>query len=146
MQTIIEDTRNQIGKHKELNAWMSENGIQVVRSKIVVGDYTAPPKVAVDTKAGFEELVQNFCSADRSRVKREILKAQEMGTELIFLVIDEKATCIEDAKKWKNKFGKVKGMTLYKTLDTFAKRYNVRFEFSTTEKSGEKIVELLKGG
>ena len=146
MQTIIEDTRNQKGKHKELNTWMSDHGIQVVRSKIVVGDYTAPPKIAVDTKAGFEELVQNFCSADRNRVKREILKAQEMGTELIFLVIDEKATCIEDAKNWKNKFGKVKGTTLYKTLDTFAKRYGVRFEFSTPEKSGEKIVELLKGG
>lgn len=143
---IIEDTRNQIGKHKELNAWMSEHGIQVIRSKIVVGDYTTPPKISVDTKNGFEELVHNFCSADRDRVKREIIKAQEMGTELIFLVIDEKATCIEDAKKWKNKFGKVKGETLYKTLDTFTKRYGVRFEFATPEESGAKIVELLKGG
>jgi hypothetical protein len=146
MKTIIEDTRNQKGKHQKLNAWMSDHGIQVARSKIVVGDYTAPPKIAVDTKAGFEELVQNFCSADRNRVKREILKAQEMGTELIFLVIDEKATCIEDAKKWKNKFGKVKGETLYKTLDTFTKRYGVRFEFATPEESGAKIIELLKGG
>lgn len=143
---IIEDTRNQKGKHKALNAWMSDHGIQVIRSKIVVGDYSLPPKISVDTKQGFEELVHNFCSADRERVKREIIKAREMGTELIFLVIDEKATCIEDAKKWKNKFGKVKGTTLYKTLDTFAKRYGVRFEFSTAEKSGEKIVELLKGG
>lgn len=146
MKTIIEDTRNQKGKHQKLNAWMSDHGIQVVRSKIVVGDYTAPPKIAVDTKAGFEELVQNFCSADRNRVKREIIKAREMGTQLIFLVVDEKAKSIEDAKKWKNKFGKVKGETLYKTLDTFAKRYGVRFEFATPEDSGRRIVELLKGG
>jgi hypothetical protein len=144
--TIIEDTRNQIGKHKELNAYMQNAGISVMRSKIIVGDYTTPPAVAVDTKAGFEELVANFCSKDRNRVKREILKAQEIGTKLIFLVIDEKATCIEDAKKWKNHFGTVKGETLYKTLDTFTKRYGVQFEFATPEESGQKIIELLSEG
>lgn len=144
--TIIEDTRNQIGKHKALNAYMQESGIEVLRSKIIVGDYTTPPAVAVDTKAGFEELVTNFCSKDRNRVKREILKAQEIGTKLIFLVIDEKATCIEDAKKWKNRFGKMKGETLYKTLDTFVKRYDVQFEFATPEESGQRIIELLNGG
>lgn len=142
-KTIIEDTRNQIGKHKKLNAGLKNAEVSVLRSKIIVGDYTTPPAVAVDTKAGFEELVTNFCSKDRNRVKREILKAQAIGTQLIFLVIDEKATCIEDAKKWKNRYGKVKGETLYKTLDTFVKRYGVQFEFATPEESGKRIVELL---
>ena len=84
-------------------------------------------------------------SADRDRVKREIIKSQEIGTELIFLIIDKKAKSIEDAKDWKNKFGKVKGITLYKTLDTFVKRYGVRFEFCTPQESGRKILELLEG-
>ena len=145
-KTIIEDTRNQIGKHKKLNAGLKNAGVSVLRSKIIVGDYTTPPAVAVDTKAGFEELVTNFCSKDRNRVKRELLKAQEIGTKLIFLVIDEKAACIEDAKRWKNRFGTVKGETLYKTLDTFAKRYGARFEFATPEESGQKIIELLSEG
>ena len=113
------------------------------RSKLVVGDYSLPPKRSVDTKKGFEELVGNFCSADRDRVKREIMEAKELGTELIFLVIDEKAKSIEDAKNWKNKHGKVSGTTLYKTLDTFHKRYGVRFEFCTEAESGQRIAELL---
>lgn len=142
---IIEDTRQQKGKYKESHKYFAENGVQVVRSKLAVGDYALPARRVVDTKKGFEEVVGNFCSADRDRVKREIIKSQEIGTELIFLIIDKKAKSIEDAKDWKNKFGKVKGITLYKTLDTFVKRYGVQFEFCTPQESGQKILELLEG-
>lgn len=143
MSTIIEDTRQQRGKYTDAHAWFDQAGVQLVRSKLAVGDYATPPTVAIDTKKGFEELVGNFCSADRDRVKREILAAKNMGTELIFLVIDEKATCIEDAKHWYNVHGKVRGEQLYKTLDTFTKRYGVRFEFCKPADSGKRIAELL---
>ena len=141
--TIIEDTRQHKGKYNKAHQFFKENHIDLKRSKLVVGDYSLPPKRSVDTKKGFEELVGNFCSADRDRVKKEIMEAKELGTELIFLVIDEKAKSIEDAKHWKNKHGKVSGTTLYKTLDTFHKRYGVRFEFCTEAESGKRIAELL---
>jgi ERCC4-type nuclease len=140
MAVIIEDTRQQVGKH----GYFDDSDVSVQRCKLAVGDYCLPPKIAVDTKKGFEELVGNFCSGDRSRVKKEILKAHEIGTKLIFLVIHESATCIEDAKDWDNKRGKVTGETLFKTLDTFTKRYGVQFEFSTAQNAGEKILELLE--
>ena len=141
MTVVIEDTRQQAGKHGYFNG---SDEVDIHRCKLAVGDYSLPPKIAVDTKKGFEELVGNFCSGDRSRVKREIMSASTMGTQLIFLVIHETATCIEDAKNWKNKRGKVTGETLYKTLDTFAKRYGVRFEFSTAADAGQRILELLE--
>ena len=47
---IIEDTRNKIGKHEEKNEWFKKNEVTVIRSKVPFGDYTLPPKVAVDTK------------------------------------------------------------------------------------------------
>lgn len=35
---IIEDTRNQPGKHKNINAYMERCGHRVIRSKMLVGD------------------------------------------------------------------------------------------------------------
>ena len=144
MAVIIEDTRQHVGKYDEAHAHFELNDVSIIRSKLAVGDYSSPPRRVVDTKKGFEEVVGNFCSKDRDRVKREIMLARNMGTELIFLVIDDKATCIEDAKAWKNKRGKVSGETLYKTLDTMVKRYGVRFEFCTPADSGQRILELLE--
>ena len=144
MAVIIEDTRQHVGKYDEAHAYFELNDVSLIRSKMAVGDYSAAPSRVVDTKKGFEEVVGNFCSKDRDRVKREIMLAKHMGTELIFLIIDDKATSIEDAKTWKNKRGKVSGDTLYKTLDTFSKRYGVRFEFCTPADSGKRILELLE--
>jgi hypothetical protein len=141
--TIIEDTRQQRGKYDEAHAWFKSEGIHLVRSKLAVGDYCLAPNRSIDTKKGFEELVGNFCSSDRARVKREILNAKEMGVELIFLVIDETARSIEDARTWENEYGRVSGETLYKTLDTFTKRYGVRFEFCTREELGATIKRIL---
>lgn len=146
MPVIIEDTRQHVGKYDKAHAHFDLADVSVIRSKLAVGDYSAPPSRVVDTKKGFEEVVGNFCSKDRDRVKREIMLAKHMGTELIFLIIDDKATSIEDAKDWKNKRGKVSGDTLYRTLDTFAKRYGARFEFCTPADSGKRILELLEVG
>ena len=146
MAVIIEDTRQHVGKYDKAHAHFDLADVSVIRSKLAVGDYSAPPSRVVDTKKGFEEVVGNFCSKDRDRVKREIMLAKHMGTELIFLIIDDKATSIEDAKTWRNKRGKVSGDTLYKTLDTFVKRYGVRFEFCTPADSGKRILELLEVG
>ena len=146
MTVIIEDTRQHVGKYDEAHAHFDLADVSVIRSKLAVGDYSAPPSRVVDTKKGFEEVVGNFCSKDRDRVKREIMLAKHMGTELVFLIIDDKATSIEDAKTWRNKRGNVSGDTLYKTLDTFVKRYGVRFEFCTPADSGKRILELLEVG
>ena len=146
MPVIIEDTRQHVGKYDEAHAHFDLADVSVIRSKLAVGDYTAPPSRVVDTKKGFEEVVGNFCSKDRDRVKREIMLAKHMGTELVFLIIDDKATSIEDAKTWRNKRGNVSGDTLYKTMDTFVKRYGVRFEFCTPADSGKRILELLEVG
>ena len=144
MAVIIEDTRQHVGKYDEAHTHFDLADVSVIRSKLAVGDYSAPPSRVVDTKKGFEEVVSNFCSKDRDRVKREIMLAKHMGTELVFLIIDKTATCIEDAKTWKNKRGKVSGETLYKTLDTMVKRYGVRFEFCAPADSGKRILELLE--
>lgn len=145
MLTIVEDTRQKKGKYKEAHQYFKDRGINVLRSKLPYGDYGLLTDLSrvIDTKKGFEECVGNFASKDHDRVKQEITEAKQHGIELIFLVIDQKATCLEDAKTWQNFRGKVKGETLYKILNSVQIRHGVRFEFCTPEQSGPKILELL---
>ena len=145
MLTIIEDTRQQKGKYKEAHQHFKDRGVNILRSKLPIGDYALLTDLSrvIDTKEGFEECVGNFASKDHDRVKKEIAKAKENDIELIFLVIDKKAKCLEDAKDWHNVHGKVKGETLYKILNSVQIRHGVRFEFCTPEQSGPKILELL---
>ena len=60
---ILEDTRQQPGKHELKHNWWETNGVKVVRSKLVVGDYSFPPSVSVDTKASLMEITKNLCGS-----------------------------------------------------------------------------------
>lgn len=145
MTTIICDTRQNKKIWKDTHDFFIRCGHKTMSSKLPVGDYAKlnDLSIIVDTKRGFSEVCKNFCSQDRDRLKREILMAKEHEIELIFLIVHETATSIEDAKHWKNKRGKVTGETLFKTLDTFVKRYGVQFEFCREIDAGKKIKELL---
>lgn len=48
---LICDSRQQEGKHKNIEQYCRRNGIEMVRQKLDVGDYAFPDvKIAVDTK------------------------------------------------------------------------------------------------
>ena len=48
---LICDTRQQEGKHKNIEAYCKRIGIEMVRQKCDVGDYMFPDgKISVDTK------------------------------------------------------------------------------------------------
>lgn len=42
MNVLLEDTRNQKGKHKNVHEWAKANGVTIIRTKLLVGDYTLP--------------------------------------------------------------------------------------------------------
>ncbi len=84
---LFEDTRNQIGKHKRLNADLEKLGHTVERTKLYVGDYAdaSNMKVYVDTKKDWVELAGNICGKQHERFRNECLRAQNMGYKLVFL-------------------------------------------------------------
>ena len=59
IMVILEDTRQQEGKHKIKHRWFLDNGITWDRHKLIVGDYQLPGSsaVAVDTKFSIQELI-----------------------------------------------------------------------------------------
>ena len=149
---LIEDTRQVVGKHKLKNEYFEKMGIEVVRSKLLFGDYQNPqnPSIAIDTKKDIQELIGDL-TKDHERFRNELLLSKKCGAKLIILIEDEKVTCINDLYTWYNwrlkKSPKAtKGSTLAKMLYTIehnTEDYNCQFIFTKKSECGAKIIDLL---
>lgn len=149
--TIIEDTRQQRGKHDLKAAYFEQAGVKVIRSKLPVGDYALlnDLSVIVDTKKSIQEIIGNV-TKDHARFVRECDFAEENGIMLYILIEDNKVTCIEDLYGWYNfrlKFSPqaTRGSTLAKILHGIEVRHGVSFQFCKKEDAGKRILELLGG-
>lgn len=151
---LIEDSRQQAGKHELKHAWWSERGIQVARCKLIVGDYALMPSLAkiVDTKASISEIAQNIGGgkAEHNRFISEIKLAKDLDVRLIFLI--ENSEGIEDidgVARWVNPRTEVsphciQGPRLSKAMHTIEERYGCAFQFCAPEEAGEMIIDLLR--
>ena len=152
---LVEDTRQQPGKHMLKSAYFESVGESVVRCALPVGDYQRPAKVAVDTKKDIIELATNL-KQDHARFARECKKAAELETQLVILVENEDGVrSLEDLDAWtesdesfakRNKRGKAvryTGHPIAKACQTMHDAYGVMFGFCTPEESGRRIVEIL---
>lgn len=134
-------------------------------SKLYVGDYMSldNPRLIIDRKQNLTELCSNVCQ-QHERFRREIIRAQEMGIKLIFLVEHGKGVkSLEDVIWWDNprkhkriqdpnthywktiETKAMEGETLYKILCTMQKKYGVEFLFCEKENTGKEIIRLLSG-
>ena len=88
---IIEDTRNQVGKHQELNRQLAKMGHNVIRSKLLVGDYTKAKdqSVCIDTKQNFREVFGNIYGKQHARFREECIRAKSAEISLIILIEEE---------------------------------------------------------
>lgn len=149
---IIEDTRNQRGKHELKHQYWSTHGSHIFRSKVIVGDYCKPPTVAVDTKENMSEIAQNIGGGkeEHKRFIRELKLAQEIGTQLYILVEnDEGIENLEDVPRWYNPRTEyspncIQGPRLYKAMHTIQDRYGCVFLFCRPEEAADMIIDLLR--
>lgn len=146
---IIEDTRNQIGKHKRINDDFNMLGIPVLRSKLFVGDYSKVDNmsVCVDTKQNWIELAGNICGKQHERFRNECLRAQEAQIKLVVLIEDETPLALWQSPKKRN--GKpicnVSNTVLLKAMKTMSDKYGVEFVNCNKSKTAETILQLLGG-
>lgn len=169
---LLEDTRNQIEKHKRKNAWWAEHGVEVRRTKLYCGDYTLPTNqsICIDSKKDIQELIGDICGKQHDRFRAECERASEAGIKLIILVENAEGyadknhkiwnKCIRDVSElhsWTNprlclfRNGKqlyptaTRGITLQKACMTMTQKYGVEFLFCHYNESAKKILELLGG-
>ena len=146
---IIEDTRQQSGKHDIKHNWFMTNGISLVRSKLPFGDYAPVPKVSIDTKRNIDEIASNICGSEHNRFINECKAARDAGCKLIILVENDIGISdISQVHTWENPRSVysakcVQGARLQKAMETIQERYGVSFQFCSPEQSAQRITELL---
>ena len=150
---IVEDTRQQKNQHNEKHEWFESHTIHTIRCKLPFGDYSLPPKVAVDTKKGLEEIAKNICGdkEEHQRFKRECVAAKEAGCKLYFLIENNNGiNNINQVHTWINPRSFVspncvQGERLERAMKTMSERYGCEFLFCDYSETAEKIIELLGG-
>lgn len=149
---LIEDSRQQAGKHEKKHNWWADHKIELTKCKIPVGDYCRPPEKSVDTKANMAEIAQNIGGGkeEHQRFIRELKLARDMGTKLFVLVENENGfEDIDDVRSWRNPRTDyspncIQGPRLAKAMHTIEERYGCTFLFCSPEEAAETILDLLR--
>lgn len=103
MVTIIQDSREKRAYHGNVVSGLKERGINVVRSKLFVGDYTRVDNmsICIDLKQNMTEVYGNVIQ-QHDRFIRECRRAQQAGIRLIILVEQKGIGSVHDVSAWKN--------------------------------------------
>ncbi|MFI3329138.1 MAG: ERCC4 domain-containing protein [bacterium] len=165
--TIVQDTREKTNKKEHILSWFKLKKINVVRSKMFVGDYTYlhNQTICVDSKFSLLEVAQNV-TKDHERFKNECIRARDNGIQLVILIECEEVDKLENLHKYKmptyksTGFKKVNGKsvmthykgqpmsrmnpeTLQKALMTMQDKYGIKVMFAKRLKFGEMIIRIL---
>lgn len=159
MVTLIEDTRQQTGRHDAKHEYFDRKGIKVIRSKLPAGDYALLTDMSrvVDTKQDLQEVYSNLIQ-DHERFRREADFCKDNGISLTILVEESGIHKLSDVKFWQNprlvKYHKktgnrgkppVNGNQLWKIMYTFSERHGCRFRFCSPQSAGRTVMFLLTG-
>jgi len=155
--TLLEDSRQQKGKHKNIEAYCRQAGINIVRTKLLVGDYMLSGPgyggikgdISCDSKMGIPEIASN-CLQEHLRFREECIRAQQLGIRLVILI--EEVPPGGDVAQWHSpldRYGRPKyqfnPVTLKKVMETMTERYGVQFRFCDGRSTGKVLIEYLKG-
>lgn len=166
---LQEDSRQQINKHDLKNKYFQDNGIKVLRSKLPYGDYAIVGKnnLTIDTKMSALELF-NCMTKDHIRFRNEIKGANDFNIGIVILIEEEEYYATLDTFRdwyriplwksdgWKNNgihkikthkkgepMTKVDVNAIVKAMKTMQEKYAVLFKFTTKERCGADIINIL---
>lgn len=150
---LIEDTRQQKGKHNNVHKYCDSQGIEIYPLTLTVGDYMLGEvqngkvvpigKRAIDTKFALIELAGDL-SKDEQALNKKYRKCYEQGIKLIVL-IEEPFGSIQEIASWKNPHGFVNGRKLLDKMHRLKMMYGIDFMFCDKKRTGETLIKLLKG-
>lgn len=164
MVTIQVDSREQEGKNQNILDYFASKGINTVRSKLFVGDYTLLHKqdICVDKKKDLMEMASCICGSNHTRFREELIRAKDNNIKLYILIEDEYIYNIEGVKYYKvprykgnqykdgklihkrgEKRTQVNFETLGKAMKTMEEKYDCKFCFAKRENFAQKILEIL---
>lgn len=155
---LLEDTRQQVGKHRNIELYCKWHDITLIRQKLDVGDYAFPDgKISVDTKQDLLEISKDIMSNDHRRFRDECQRAKDYGIQLIILT--EEVPPFGQVDLWEvpifkssNRFHRygdpmtlVNPAALKKAMMTMTVKYGVKFRFCQRRQTPKQIIKYLKG-
>ena len=148
---LLEDTRQKPGTHKNIEAYCKQQGIEIIRTKLLVGDYQISNRgdISVDTKSGVLELAMDIFRS-HERFRNECITAQRCKIQLIILTeevlpggrLENWQPPLDRNGKPRSKFDPA---ILKKAMLTMQDRYDVIFRFCDGRSTGKVLLEYLKG-
>ena len=164
------DTRQQAGKHKNIDGWFDAHGVAYEYKKLDFGDYMRDgSNISIDTKRSVDELAANL-GRDHARFARECERARDAGYRLVIL-IEQKQSYQNDmlklarwlpysCKRCEIRFAHeceprdgdackaghrtpMQGATMLKTMKTMNAHYGVQFRFCGRNDTARIICETL---
>ena len=156
---LLCDTRQQAGKHRNIEAYCRKNKILMQRQKLDVGDYMIKDglPISVDTKQNMLELCKDVMSSDHRRFRAECIRAKNLGIQLVILVEEElpfgkvdlwQVPTWESSNQW-HRYGDpmtlVDPKALRKALITMTVKYGVIFRFCSRRQSPSRVIKYLTG-
>lgn len=144
---IICDTREK--KNSHIIQYFEQREIPYKVAKLDTGDYmnSDSNRITIDRKQNLDELCGNLFSPDRSRFWREVRRAKDEGIKMIVLIEQGgMIKTLKDVPKWRGKYTKVSGYSLYNEICRCHIAYGVEFLFCDKRSTGKRIAELLAKG
>lgn len=165
MTRIQIDTRQQVGKHANIDSWFDSHGIEYFYQKLDFGDYAEVDNggnIVVDSKQDMQEVAGNV-GHDHARFVRECDRAAEAGYRLYILVEEHPEYADRDLlARWVSgvcrrcrkcdpleskcvarRFKPLNGPTLRKIIDRIEYDHGARFLFCDKRDTARVICELL---
>lgn len=169
MPQIIEDSRQQAGRHANVERWMRAHGVDFApRARALpFGDYMREgSNVSVDTKQSMDELATNL-GREHRRFAAECAKARDAGCRLVILVEAGEAygeaaavarwvgyrcrrcrlcnPLARETRCLRSKTGRkpMTGPRMLSIMRSMEDEYGVRFVFCSKQDTGRAICDLL---
>lgn len=164
------DTRQQAGKHVNIDRWLAAHGVPFEYRALKTGDYMradGTSNIYIDTKRGLDEVAQNV-GRDHARFVRELDRARDDGCRLVVLIeVGAPYTTLDSIARWKPqpcrrcvlrgnqcdplanahcqrlKRKPMQGPTLLRIMRSLERDHGCRFELCHPAHSAERICELL---
>lgn len=153
MSIFVHDTRDKVGKHKNVDDYLVSKGHKIIRSKLYVGDLTLlmDQHICIDLKQNISELAMDVCQ-DHKRFREEMQRAYEAEITLVILVQNYDGILeLADLPKWVNPRAvqsplAPNGERLYKICRAMAGSYNAVFSFCHPAGTGRICEDVLLSG
>lgn len=168
---LIQDTREKVGKKTEIDDYFKQQNIKLLRSKLPYGDYCRVDKMnlTIDVKMSALELF-NCMTKDHIRFRNEIKGANDFGIGIVILIEETDYYATLDTFRdwyripvWKSDgwqtssngtqrfkthrkgepMTKVDVNAIVKAMKTMQEKYAVLFKFTTKERCGADIINIL---